>query len=197
MRACVTGLFVLALVGSASAQQPAAENAVRLPKTAPAPSPVPIGAPTPSAADSAKIAELLAFEKAMEAAVVRGDVKFLDRALSADFLFTHGDGWVEGGKPLKVDTKASWLEYVAKEPRPYIYRELDHVQVELHGDIALTIGRYLYLPRPNNPRPTTNHLYVWFERVYQKQNGEWKHLSHRTTKGPVREDDEPKLTSSK
>jgi len=197
MRTCLTGLFLLALVGSTSAQQPAAENTGRLPKTAPAPSPVPIGAPTPSAADRAKIAEVLAFEKAMEAAVVRGDVKFLDRALSPDFLFTHGDGWVEGGAPLKVDTKASWLEYVAKEPRPYIYRELDHVQVELHGDIALTIGRYLYLPRPNNPRPTTNHLYVWFERVYQKQNGEWKHLSHRTTKGPVREDDEPKLTSAK
>ena len=164
MRTCLTGLFLLALVGSTSAQQPAAENTGRLPKTAPAPSPVPIGAPTPSAADRAKIAEVLAFEKAMEAAVVRGDVKFLDRALSPDFLFTHGDGWVEGGAPLKVDTKASWLEYVAKEPRPYIYRELDHVQVELHGDIALTIGRYLYLPRPNNPRPTTNHLYVWFER---------------------------------
>ena len=82
MRRCVTGLFLLALVGSASAQQPAAENTVRLPKTAPAPSPVPIGAPTPSAADSAKIAEVLAFEKAMEAAVVRGDVKFLDHALS-------------------------------------------------------------------------------------------------------------------
>ena len=39
----------------------------------------------------------------------------------------------------------------------------------------------------NNPQP--GHLYVWFERVYQKQNGEWKHLSHRTVKGPVREDD--------
>jgi hypothetical protein len=125
----------------------------------------------------------------MEAAVVRGDVMFLDRALSPDFLFTHGDGWVDGGAPLKVDTKATWLEYVARQPSPYLYRELDHVQVELHGDIALTIGRYLYLPRPNNPRPTTNHLYVWFERVYQKQDGEWKHLSHRTTKGPIREDD--------
>jgi hypothetical protein len=117
--------------------------------------------------------------------------------LSEDFLFTHGDGWVEGGAPLKVDTKASWLEYVAKKPGPYVYRELDHVQVELHGDIALTIGRYLYLPRPNEPRPTTSHLYVWFERVYAKQNGEWKHVSHRTTKGPVREDDEPKTTAAR
>ena len=96
---------------------------------------------------------------------------------------------VRGGDRYALDTKATWLEYVAKQPSPYIYRELDHVQVELHGDIALTIGRYLYLPRPNSPRPTTSHLYVWFERVYQKQDGEWKHLSHRTTKGPIREDD--------
>jgi hypothetical protein len=180
-----------------SAQQPASSDAVRRPKTAPAASLVPIGAPAPSAADAARIAEVLAFEKDMEAAVVRGDVKFLQKALADDFLFTHGDGWVDGGAPLKVDTKSTWLEYVAKQPSPYIYRELDKVQVELHGDIALTIGRYLYLPRPTNPRPTTTHQYVWFERVYAKQNGQWKHLSHRTTKGPVREDDEPKLTSAK
>src|SRR4051812_45599039 len=124
MRARVTGLFLAALIGSTAAQQQsAADIAVRRPTTGPAPSAVPIGAPAPSAADSAKIAEVLAFEKAMEAAVVRGDVKFLDRALSPDFLFTHGDGWVEGGAPLKVDTKATWLEYVAKQPSPYIYRE--------------------------------------------------------------------------
>src|SRR5947208_17080898 len=38
-------------------------------------------------------------------------------------------------------------------------------------------------------------MYVWFERVYQKQNGTWKHLSHRTVKGPVREADESAQTS--
>ena len=197
MRARLTLVLSLMIVASVSAQQPPSTGAAPRPKTAAAPSLVPIGAPALSAADAAKVTEVLGFEKAMEAAVVRGDVKFLDRALSPDFLFTHGDGWVEGGAPLKVDTKASWLEYVAKEPRPYVYRELDHVQVELHGDIALTIGRYFYLPRPNNPSPTTSHLYVWFERLYQKQNGEWKHLSHRTTKGPVREDDDPKIVSTK
>ena len=197
MRARLSLVFSLSLVCSMSAQQPVSSDAVRRPKTSPAPSLVPIGAPAPTAADAAKIAEVLAFEKEMEAAVVRGDVKFLEKVLSDDFLFTHGDGWVDGGAPLKVDTKSTWLEYVAKQPSPYIYREPDKVQVELHGDIALTIGRYLYLPRPNSPRPTTTHLYVWFERVYVKQNGQWKHLSHRTTKGPVREDDEPKLTSAK
>jgi hypothetical protein len=197
MRVRLSMIGSLLVVCAVGAQQPAVPAGVRVPKTSQPASLVPIGIPAPSAADAAKIAEVLAFEKEMEAAVVRGDVKFLDKALSDDFIFTHGDGWVEGGAPLKVDTKASWLAYVAKQPRPYFYRELDHVQVELHGDIALTIGRYLYLPQSNNPQPSTSHLYVWFERVYQKQNGQWKHLSHRTTKGPVREEDDPKQASAK
>jgi len=196
MRARFTFVFLLILTCAVAAQQSASPDAVKRPKTSVPASLVPIGAPPPSAADAAKIAEVLAFEREMEATVVRGDAKALAKFLSEDFLFTHGDGWVEGGAPLKVDTKKTWLEYVAKQPPPYIYRELDHVQVELHGNIALTIGRYLYLPRPNSPRPTTDHQYVWFERVYEKQNGEWKHLSHRTTKGPVREDDEPKAASA-
>jgi hypothetical protein len=190
MRGSLASLALLvALSASAAAQQPA--DSPRRPKTAPAPSLTPTGVPAPSAADAATIAEVLAFEKEMEAAVVRGDVRFLERALSPDFIFTHGDGWTTGGAPLKVDTKASWLAYVAKQPAPYIYRELDHVQVELHGNVALTVGRYLYLPNSNSPRASKEHLYVWFERVYVKQNGEWKHVSHRTVKGPVREADEP------
>jgi hypothetical protein len=193
MRQWIVFASVVMVAAAASAQQP--KPPVRIPKTAPAPSLTPTGVPAPSAADAATIAEVLAFEKQMEAAVVRGDVKFLDHALSPDFIFTHGDGWTSGGAPLKVDTKATWLAYVAKQPPPYFYRELDHVQVELHGNIALTIGRYLYLPQSNNPQP--GHLYVWFERVYQKQNGEWKHLSHRTVKGPVREDDEPANAGTK
>jgi uncharacterized protein DUF4440 len=189
MRVWVVSTLLLLTITSAAAQQ--AATPVRKPKTGPAPSLTPTGVPAPSAADAATIADVLAFEKDMEAAVVRGDVKFLERALTPDFIFTHGDGWTTGGAPLKVDTKASWLAYVAKQPAPYIYRELDHVQVELHGNVALTIGRYLYLPNGNNPQPAKDHLYVWFERVYIKQNGEWKHASHRTVKGPVREADEP------
>jgi len=186
---------VLALIIGATLSAQSPKPPVKVPKTASAPSLTPTGVPAPSAADAATIAEVLAFEKQMEAAVVRGDVKFLDRALSPDFIFTHGDGWTSGGAPLKVDTKATWLAYVAKQPPPYFYRELDHVQVELHGSIALTIGRYLYLPQTNNPQP--GHMYVWFERVYAKQNGEWKHLSHRTVRGPLREDDDPSAAGTK
>ena len=193
MRPVIAATLIVTLGAALSAQQ--AKPQVRIPKTAPASSLAPLGVPAPNAADAATIAEVLAFEKQMEAAVVRGDVKFLDRALSPDFIFTHGDGWTSGGAPLKVDTKATWLAYVAKQPPPYFYRELDHVQVELHGNVALTIGRYLYLPQSANPQP--GHMYVWFERVYAKQNGEWKHLSHRTVKGPVREDDDPATAGTK
>ena len=52
-------------------------------------------------------------------------------------------------------------------------------------------GRYLYLPRTTAAPPSTSHQYVWFERVYQKRTGQWTHLSHKTVKGPLREDNEP------
>ena len=89
----------------------------------------------------------MAFEKQCDDAAVKGDVAFLERALSSDFVMTHGDGWTSGGAPLKVDTKATWLAYVGKQPLPYVYRNLDSIQVELHGDVAITVGRYRYLPR--------------------------------------------------
>src|SRR5262245_63817403 len=106
MRSRVAVAMVVLLGAAAYAQQP--KQQVRIPKTAEAPSLTPTGVPPPGAADAATIREVLAFEKQMERAVVRGDVKFLERALSPDFIFTHGDGWTGGGAPLKVDTKASW-----------------------------------------------------------------------------------------
>ena len=184
MRAFLMSLSLIAVLIVALTAQSANDPAWR-PKTSAPPSVVPPGTPAPGNAESAAIAEVIAFEKATEAAVVRGDTAFLEKALAPTFLFTHGDGWVDGGAPLKVDTKASWIEYVKRQPSPYIYRELDHVQVELHGDIAITLGRYFYLPQSNGQ---ANHMHVWFERLYAKRNGQWQMLSHRTVKGPVRND---------
>ena len=53
---------------------------------------VPPGVPAPGPADAAKIAEVMAFEKQCDDAAVKGDVAFLERALSSDFVMTHGDG---------------------------------------------------------------------------------------------------------
>ena len=184
MRAFATSSVIAVALVATLAAQSQTDPSWR-PKTASAPSLVPPGTPAPGPAESAAIAEVLAFETATEAAVVRGDIAFLERALAPTFLFTHGDGWVDGGPPLKVDTKASWIAWVKKQPAPYIYRALDHVQVELHGDVAITVGRYFYLPQSTTPGA---HQHVWFERVYAKRNGQWQQLSHRTVKGPLRND---------
>ncbi len=83
-----------------------------------------------SAAAADTGADVLAFEKTMEAAVVRGDVAFLDKICAPDFSFTHGDGWTTGGAPLRVENREQWLASVAKAP--YRYRDFDSVKVELH-----------------------------------------------------------------
>jgi hypothetical protein len=184
MRVLSTSCILVLMVAAAISAQTAGDSTWR-PKTSSPASLVPPGAPAPASAEAATIAEVLAFEKATEAAVVRGDAAFLERALAPTFLFTHGDGWADGGAPLKVDTKASWIAYVKRQPAPYIYRELDHVQVELHGDVAITLGRYFYLPQSNR---AANHMQVWFQRVYAKRNGQWQMLSHRTVKGPLPND---------
>lgn len=132
-----------------------------------------------AAADAA--AEVLAFEREMEAAVVRGDVAFLERACSSDFTFTHGDGWTTGKPPLRVENKAQWLAAVARAP--YLARDLDSVQVELHGDVAITYGRYR--ARNKAGEPGRRAFTVWFERVYARRDGRWQFLSHRTVNGPT------------
>src|SRR5262249_18482584 len=92
--------------------------------------------------------EVLALEQKIEAAVVRGDVAFVSSVLSDDFHFVHGDGWTTGGKPLMEDDKAAFLKRVAD--REYAVHDLDHVRVEMHGDVAITYGRYVSLFVPKN-----------------------------------------------
>src|SRR5262245_44390500 len=137
---------------------------------------------TPAQQMSSQVDEVLAFERDMEAAVVRGDVAFLERICASDFSFTHGDGWVTGGKPLRVENKSQWLMAVSKQP--YLSRDLASVQVELHGDIAITYG--MYRARNRTPAdPTRREFTVWFERVYARRDGRWQYISHRTVHGPV------------
>jgi len=134
-----------------------------------------------SAATFDPAADVLAFEREMEAAVVRGDVSFLDRVCTPDFSFTHGDGWTTGAHPLRVENKEQWLAAVGKAP--YLFRNLDSVQVELHGDIAITYGQYR--ARFKAGEPGRREFTVWFERVYVRRGGGWQYVSHRTVHGPT------------
>src|SRR5215467_2522670 len=101
-----------------------------------------------SIASSEAGAEVLAFERALEAAIVRGDVDYVERVSAPDLTFTHGDGWTTGGKPLIVDDRESFLKRVRN--KQYNVRDLDSVKVEMHGDIAITYGRYVAQNRTGN-----------------------------------------------
>jgi ketosteroid isomerase-like protein len=137
-----------------------------------------------SASDPAKstdaVAEVLAFEKGMEAAVVRGDVAYIDRISAPDLTFTHGDDWTTGGTA-QVDDRKAFLKRV--ENKQYNVRDLDSVKVEMHGDIAITYGRYVAQSR--TAKPGKMWFSVWFERVYAKRDGRWLFVSHRTVHGPT------------
>ena len=124
---------------------------------------------------------MLELERNMEAAVVRGDVAFVDSITSPDLVFVHGDGWASGGEPILTDNKRAFLKRVGTQQ--YLARDLDSVKVEMHGDVAITYGRYIghYKSGP----PEHAWFSVWFERVYAKQDGQWKFLSHRTVHGPT------------
>jgi ketosteroid isomerase-like protein len=126
-------------------------------------------------------AEVLAFERAMEAAVVRGDVAYVEQVSAPDLTFTHGDGWTTGGKPLLIDDRESFLNRVRN--KQYVVRDLDSVKVEMHGDIAITYGRYVAQNRAG--KPNQSWFSVWFERVYAKRDGHWRYVSHRTVHGPT------------
>ena len=160
MRTSIVSILVLMLGISATGQQPS--SATR----------------TSAAVAKDAASDVLAFEKDMEAAVVRGDVAYLDKICAKDFSFTHGDGWTTGGAPLRVENKEQWLASVGKAP--YLFRDLDSVKVEMHGDIAITYGMY----KAQN-KTAKNGFTVWFERVYAFRNGAWQYVSHRTVHGPT------------
>ena len=134
-------------------------------------------------AEEDPVTEVLALEKRMEEAVLHADVAFLDGILAEDFTYTHGDGWTTGGEILGVDTREEWLASLAGR---YSMREVDSQQVEIHGDVAITMGRLR--ARSGGPVAEQRSFSFWYVRVYAQREGEWKYLSHRTVHGPVYED---------
>ena len=53
----------------------------------------------------------------------------------------------------------------------------------MHVDIAITYGRYVAHKRLAPPDKAW--FSVWFERVYEKRDGRWLYVSHRTVHGPT------------
>ena len=127
--------------------------------------------------------EVLALEKRIEEAVLQADVAFLDEVCADDFTYTHGDGWTTGGPILGVDRKDEWLASLSGR---YSSREVDAQQIEVHGDVAITMGRLR--ARTGGPAAGRRSFSFWYVRAYAHRDGAWRYLSHRTVHGPVYED---------
>jgi hypothetical protein len=137
---------------------------------------VPVSAGAELSADTRAVLEL---EKKIGEAIVRGDVAYFDKVTANDFAMTHSDRWTTGGKPLLVDDKNSFRKRI--ENKSYLSYDLDSVKVEMHGDVAITYGRYVASMKDRPPEQTW--FSVWFEKVYAKRDGQWIYLSHRTVNG--------------
>ena len=135
-----------------------------------------------SGAEADRAGEVLELERRIEAAVLGADTAFLDEVLASDFTYTHGDGWTTGGAVRGVDHRAEWLASLAGR---YSRREVDSQQVELHGDVAITMGRVR--ARSGGPPDAQRAFSFWYVRVYALRDGGWEYLSHRTVHGPVYE----------
>ena len=133
-------------------------------------------------ASSPDEAEVLALDQKIADAVVRGDTAYVYSVTPDDFVMVHGDGWTNGGKPLLTDTEQSMLRRVTT--KYYDVLDFDSVKAEMHGDIAITYGRYV-AHTSGGDDPSKRWFAVWFERVYAKRNGKWIYLSHRTVHGPT------------
>lgn len=112
-------------------------------------------------------ADMREMDQRIEDAVVRADLNFLESVYASDFPFTHGTG--------KVQNKAEWLKSVAR--KGFLSRKISAVEVELHGDVTVTSGRLDVTRRGEAGKETYALRYV---RVYERRNGRWEMLMHRT-----------------
>ena len=125
------------------------------------------------------VSEVLALERQVETAVLQANVVFLDRICADDFTYSHGDGWTAGNPLLGIDRKSEWLASLQDR---YVQREVDSQQIEVHGDVAITMGRIRARTRGSDE--ARRAFSFWYIRVWAYRDDEWRYLSHRTVHGP-------------
>jgi ketosteroid isomerase-like protein len=102
----------------------------------------------------------------IDTAVSNGDAASLETILADDYLYTHANG--------NQQTKREYIDATASNATPP-RRSLSEIEVELHGDVAITRGNLDVVH--GNGRPTSFMRYV---RVYRLNGGRWQPISHRT-----------------
>ena len=109
--------------------------------------------------------DIVALDESIDALASEADLPRLAALLADDFVYVHSNGNRQG--------KVEWLDSLvplADRRR----RVASHVEVDLHGDIAVAIGDLDILW---NEGRTVRNRYV---RVYRRQAGAWRAIAQRT-----------------
>ncbi len=113
--------------------------------------------------------ELREVNQGIDQAVVSRDLPFLQKHYAADFVFTHGTGYVEG--------KESWLKNVADANTTFVSRQQDSTTIELHDDIGIVRGK---IDITRLDRDMEVRYGIWYIRTYRFRDKRWQMISHFT-----------------
>ncbi|MEO5824321.1 MAG: nuclear transport factor 2 family protein [Gemmatimonadales bacterium] len=118
---------------------------------------------------------LAALEQRIEDAVVARQLGFLDSVYDAGFRFKHSTG--------DLESRDEWLASVRRAR--FATRRTDSLDVEVHGNIALTTGRLHVRRSPADPDWATDSSWreytIRYVRVYVRRAGRWRLLTHHST----------------
>ena len=119
---------------------------------------------------------LAELDRRIQEAMASGDVKIIERYVGDDLIFTHG--WFEGG----TETKQQLLENAKKETRFYVYRKVSSQVVEMHGDVALVLGRLDVRRQPLAKNKETEQMCyaLHYVHLFERRKNLWQFISHRT-----------------
>lgn len=108
----------------------------------------------------------------VDASVVEENIQLMKEIYADDFVFTHGGG-------SRVDSKASWISTIQNPDLRFISRTHDSTKVEMHGNVAIVIGR---LDNVLERKQTISKYNLWYVRVFVLKDNRWQIISHRTIK---------------
>jgi ketosteroid isomerase-like protein len=116
--------------------------------------------------DASTQAVLRDLDVAIDTAVSAQDATALNRLLADEYIYTHSNG--------RSQTRAEYIAGISERTNPP-RRLLSDVQVELHGDVAITRGNLDIVYHDTRP-----NLYMRYVRVYRQFGDRWRPISHRT-----------------
>ena len=115
---------------------------------------------------------VLATNIKVDVSAVEENIQLMKEIYADDFVFTHGGG-------SRVDTKSSWIKGIENPDLHFISRTQDSTKVEMHGDVAIVIGKLdIVLEWKQN----ISKYNLWYVRVFVLKENRWQIISHRTIK---------------